>query len=62
MSLEWLDWEDEPEDATGSEWDLYYVGAYDIVTGAAITKGWPVLAQGYSEAMDVYQLLLKLSK
>jgi hypothetical protein len=54
-----LDWDDETEE--DNEWGLYYVAAYNFM-GDPLESAWPILAQGYEEAMDIYQILLKLSK
>jgi hypothetical protein len=52
----WYDeWEEEPS------WSLYSVSAYVPEYNITIDKPWPIYAQGYEQAMDVFEILLKLS-
>lgn len=54
--MDWLDIDDDEEE---SSWGIYYVAAYNF-KDEPVEESWPVCAQGYEEAMDIYQLLLKL--
>ena len=53
------DWEayEEPE----SSWSLYHVSAYVPEYNIPIDEPWPIYAEGYEQAMDCFEILLKLS-
>lgn len=52
-------WDEEEEE---EEWSWYYVSMYHPEYLIPIATDWPVCAAGFEQAMDVYTLLLKLSK
>jgi hypothetical protein len=57
--FEYFDYGDTED---GNKWNWYYVSMYNLESGAPVEESWPVLAQGFDEAMDIYQLLLKATR
>lgn len=43
----------------GNKWAWFYVSMYDMFTDDALEAPWPVFAQGFQEAMDIYEVLYK---
>jgi len=53
-----VDFEDFEDDTS---FDLYFVTMHDVLSNALINRPWPVFAAGFEEAMDVYEVLLRLT-
>lgn len=49
-------WEIEPD---GNNWCWYYVNINDWFTDQPIEQPWPVFAEGFDEAMTIYEVLLR---
>lgn len=47
------------DDEDGNGWNWYYVTMWDMETGAEVHKPWPVFAEGFDAAMEIYYLLAK---
>jgi hypothetical protein len=43
------------------EWNLYHISAYEPTNDIILQEAWPVYATGFQEAMDVFEILLKMS-
>ena len=56
-----MDWLDIGEDHDEDSWGIYYVAAYNF-KDEPLEESWPVCAQGYEEAMNIYQLLLQMKR
>jgi hypothetical protein len=50
-------WDEEKE----SSWSLYRVSAYLPEYNISVDQPWPIYAEGYEQAMDVFEVLLLLS-
>lgn len=54
-------WDDDDYslDDDGNKWAWFYVSMYDMFTDDPVEKPWPVFAEGYQQAMDIYEILYK---
>jgi hypothetical protein len=54
-------WDDDenPLEDDGNNWSWFYVSMYDMFTEDPIANPWPVFAEGYQQAMDIYEILYK---
>jgi hypothetical protein len=55
---DYYDYWDEQEE---SSWSLYRVSAYLPEYNISVDQPWPIYAEGYEQAMDVFEVLLLLS-
>ena len=51
-----FDW-DIPE----SQWSWFYVSAHHLEYDMTLINPWPIFAEGYDEAMDIFEVLLRMS-
>jgi hypothetical protein len=54
---DYYDYWDEQED---NAWSLYRVSAYLPEYNISVDQPWPIYAEGYEQAMDVFEVLLLL--
>ena len=52
-------WDEEEEDTDENTWSWFYVSMYDMFTSDPIENPWPIFAEGYQQAMDIYEVLYK---
>ena len=54
-------WDDDenPLDDDGNNWSWFYVSMYDMFLHDPISEPWPIFAEDYDQAMDIYEILYK---
>lgn len=54
-------WDEDEEslDEDGNKWNWYFVSMYDMFTEDPLANPWPVFAEGFEQAMDVYEVLYR---